>query len=59
MQPQDLKFSNEELEKCFGPKMTRKQWLQSLRKQYDRKDGDNNGNETEPGCSKGATVRFA
>lgn len=54
--PQDLKFSNEELEKAF-PKMTRKQWLQSLRKQYDRKEYDDDGRESR--CTKSAAIRFA
>jgi hypothetical protein len=38
MRPQDLKFTKAELQKAFGKKMTRKQFLQSLRKQYDKRD---------------------
>lgn len=58
MLPQDLKFSKDELEKCFGPKMTRKQYLQLLRKQYDRKEGEDNGSETT-GCSESDSICFA
>jgi hypothetical protein len=34
MRPQDLKFTNAQLEKAFGPKLTHKQYLELLRKQY-------------------------
>ena len=34
MRPQDLKFTKAELNKAFGKKLTRKQFLDSLRKQY-------------------------
>lgn len=35
--PQDLKFTKAQLDKAFGPKLTRKQYLESLRKQYDQR----------------------
>ena len=38
---QDLEFTKAELDKAFGKRMTRKEYLQSLRKQYDRKENNN------------------
>jgi hypothetical protein len=41
MKPQDLKFTKAELDKCFGPRMTHKQFLKQFKKKYSKvKAGD-------------------
>lgn len=39
--PQDLVFSKAELDKAFGPRLTREQYLQSLKTKFDVRDEEN------------------
>ena len=61
VRPQDLKFSKEELEKCFGRKMNREHFWRVFKQQYgyvrnSRKEEIENGNE---GGTEGYSIRFA